>query len=70
MDIAASYDGLHLCTIADDRSLKVFDVINFGMFMCSSFVVFLVCLFSVVFPWYVYEFVCCFLPCALLKSVC
>ena len=31
MDVAASYDGLYLCTIADDRSLKVFDVVNFGM---------------------------------------
>jgi len=31
MDIASSYDGLYLCTVADDQSLKVFDVINFGM---------------------------------------
>ena len=30
MDMAASYDGLYLCTIADDYSLKVFDVVNFG----------------------------------------
>lgn len=37
MDVAASYDGLHLCTIADDHSLKVFDVVNFGMFsICPS----------------------------------
>ena len=31
MDMATSYDGLYLCTIADDYSLKVFDVVNFGM---------------------------------------
>ncbi|XP_065904172.1 peptidylprolyl isomerase domain and WD repeat-containing protein 1-like [Dysidea avara] len=31
MDIASSYDGLYLCTVADDRSLKVFDVVNFDM---------------------------------------
>jgi len=30
MDIASSYDGLYLCTVADDQSLKVFDVVNFG----------------------------------------
>ena len=34
MDVAASYDGLYLCTIADDRSLKVFDVVNFGAYAC------------------------------------
>ena len=27
---ATSYDGLYLCMIADDHSLKVFDVVNFG----------------------------------------
>ena len=36
MDIASSYDGLYLCTVADDRSMKVFDVVNFGMYtLCS-----------------------------------
>ena len=39
MDMSASYDGLHLCTIADDHSLKVFDVVNFGnyCFLLSSY---------------------------------
>ena len=50
MDITASYDGLYLCTIADDQSLKVFDVVNFGMFMHSSSVVFLVYLFLFIYP--------------------
>ena len=35
MDMAASYDGLYLCTIADDHSLKVFDVVNFGNVSCN-----------------------------------
>ena len=30
MGMSASSDGLLLCTISDDKSLKVFDVINFG----------------------------------------
>ena len=30
MGMGASADGLLLCTISDDKSLKVFDVINFG----------------------------------------
>lgn len=28
---AASEDGLLFCSVANDKSLKVFDVINFGM---------------------------------------
>lgn len=31
MGMSASADGLLLCTISDDKSLKVFDVINFDM---------------------------------------
>lgn len=30
VDVAVSADGMLLCTTADDKSLKVFDVINFG----------------------------------------
>ena len=30
LDVAASKDGLLVCSVSDDRSLKVFDVINFG----------------------------------------
>ena len=36
MDMVASNDGLHLCSIADDHSLKVFDVVNFGVYVYSS----------------------------------
>ena len=30
VDVSVSADGMLLCTTADDKSLKVFDVINFG----------------------------------------
>lgn len=30
VDMATSSDGLLLCTVSDDKSMKVFDVINFG----------------------------------------
>ena len=30
MGMSASSDGLLLCTVSDDKSLKVFDVVNFG----------------------------------------
>ena len=30
VSMATSADGLHLCTAAEDKSLKIFDVINFG----------------------------------------
>ena len=32
-DVSASADGLLYCTIAADKALKVFDVMNFGMFL-------------------------------------
>ena len=31
LDMAGSFDGEICCTIADDKTLKVFDVINFGL---------------------------------------
>ena len=30
MSMSVSADGMLLCTTADDKSLKVFDVLNFG----------------------------------------
>ena len=36
MGMSASSDGLLLCTISDDKSLKVFDVINFGEHIKSN----------------------------------
>ena len=30
MDVSVSADGLLFCTAAEDKSLKIFDVINFG----------------------------------------
>ena len=32
VDVAVSADGMLLCTTADDKSLKVFDVLNFGKY--------------------------------------
>ena len=32
-DVSASADGLLYCTVAADKALKVFDVVNFGMFL-------------------------------------
>ena len=29
-DMATSSDGLLLCTVSDDKSMKVFDIVNFG----------------------------------------
>ena len=40
VDVAVSADGMLLCTTANDKSLKVFDVINFGEL---SFVCYIVC---------------------------
>ena len=30
--MATSSDGLLLCTVSDDKSMKVFDIVNFGEF--------------------------------------
>lgn len=34
VDVSASADGLLVCTVGADMAVKVFDVINFGMFLC------------------------------------
>ena len=30
VDMATSSDGLLMCTISNDKAIKVFDVVNFG----------------------------------------
>ena len=71
MDIAGSYDGLYLCTIADDRSLKVFDVVNFGIFICSSSLCICSCVFiSLGMFVYLISLLFVLLCTYLLKSVC
>ena len=35
VDVSVSADGMLLCTTADDKSLKVFDVLNFGEYPSS-----------------------------------
>ena len=32
VDMATSSDGLLMCTISNDKAIKVFDVVNFGEF--------------------------------------
>ena len=34
--VSVTADGLLLCTAAEDKALKVFDVINFGMYMYTQ----------------------------------
>lgn len=31
VDMAANYNGTLLCTVSTDKSVKVFDVVNFGL---------------------------------------
>ena len=35
--MATSSDGLLLCTVSDDKSMKVFDIVNFGEFFGEQF---------------------------------
>lgn len=37
LDVATSADGLLVCTIGADQFIKVFDVINFGVWAKVSF---------------------------------
>ena len=40
MDMTVNYNGSLLCTVSTDKSLKVFDVINFGMHFITLISVF------------------------------
>ena len=35
--VAATVDGMLLCTAAEDKALKVFDVLNFGTYILEIF---------------------------------